>query len=213
MWNKLILFCCVIVVLALIIFISRDTEQGSSLNKGLLFTRQAIKVVMFERNRQTSKTREISARDVDETGDQVVRLKDFLLTQTGGLHIRGIDAVYDRTRSILEVKGPVRIETQGGSHAKLNDLTWDRNKNVARTDNPVRIEETRGVITADSAEFSDQFYSPEPICLKPSKQGTHNPQRQSNIPVERAHGYRQGDDKIGYGKRGKKEGNERISGK
>jgi hypothetical protein len=157
MWNKLILFGCAIIVLAFIVYISKEYEQGSSLGKRSQFSRQAFNVVMFEHNRQNNKTMEVSAREVDETGGQVVHLKDFLLIQTGGVHIRGIDASYDRSSSLLEVKGPVSIETQDGSQAKLNDLSWDRNKNIAHTDNPVRIEGSKGIITADRAEFSDQF--------------------------------------------------------
>ncbi|MGD0819524.1 MAG: LPS export ABC transporter periplasmic protein LptC [Desulfomonilia bacterium] len=157
MWNKLILLTGVIVVLAFIISVSRDNQMAPSLNKGTQPRRQAMNVVMYERNRQNNKTMEVSAREVDETGDQDVRLKDFVLTQTGGLKLSGVDAFYDRAKSILEVKGPVNIETQNGSRARLNNLTWDRVKNFAHTDNPIVIEGESGVITADRAEFSDQF--------------------------------------------------------
>jgi hypothetical protein len=157
MWNKLIVLTGVIVVLAFIISVSRDNQMVPSLNKGPQPRRQAMNVVMYERNRQNNKTMEVSAREVDETGDQDVRLKDFVLTRPGGLKMSGVDAFYDRTKSILEVKGPVTIETQNGSRARLNNLTWDRVKDFAHTDNPIIIEGESGVITADRAEFSDQF--------------------------------------------------------
>lgn len=157
MWNKLILLTVVIVVLAFIISVYRDNQMVPPLNKGPQPRRQAINVVMYERNRQNNKTMEVSAREVDETGDRGVSLKDFVLIQPGGLKMNGVDAFYDRTKSILEVKGPVNIETQNGSRARLNNLTWDRAKDFAHTDNPIIIEGESGVITADRAEFSDQF--------------------------------------------------------
>jgi len=69
----------------------------------------------------------------------------------------GADAFYDRTRSVLEVKGPVNIVTQNGSHASLTGLIWNREKNMARTESPVRLDGDDGVVTADRAEFFDEF--------------------------------------------------------
>jgi hypothetical protein len=157
MWNKLIWFTLVITALAFMVSIFREDEQGPSLNKGTQVKRQAMHVVMFERKHQNGKTMEVSAREVEETGGQVVHLKDFLLTQPGELTMSGIDAIYDRTSSILEVKNQVIIKRVGGSQAILNGLTWNREKDTAHTDNPVRLESKDGIITSDKAEFSDEF--------------------------------------------------------
>jgi hypothetical protein len=157
MWNKLIWFTLVIIALAFFVSISREDEQGTSLNKGTQLKRQAVNVLMFERKLQNGKTMEVSAREVDETGGQVVRLKDFLLTQPGELTMSGTDAIYDRTSSILEVKNQVIIKRVGGSQAILNGLTWNREKDAAHTDNPVRLEGKDGIITSDKAEFSEDF--------------------------------------------------------
>jgi len=157
MWNKLIWFTLVITAVAFMVSISRENEQGPSLNKGTQLKRQAMNVVMFERKHQNGKTMEVSAREVEETGGQVVHLKDFLLTQPGELTMSGTDAIYDRTSSILEVKNQVIIKRAGGSQAILNGLTWNREKNAAHTDNPVRLESKDGIITSDKAEFSDEF--------------------------------------------------------
>jgi hypothetical protein len=157
MWNKLIWFTFATIALAFIVSISRENEQGPSLNKGAQIKRQAMNVVMFERKHQNRKTMEVSAREVEETGGQVVRLKDFLLTQPGELTMSGTEAVYDRTGSILEVRNQVIIKRADGSQAVLNGLFWNREKDAAHTENPVRIEGKEGIITSDKAEFSDEF--------------------------------------------------------
>jgi hypothetical protein len=157
MGNKLIWFTLVIVALVFIVSISRENERGFSLNKGAQLLRLATNVVMFERKHQTGKTLEVSAREVNETGGQVVHLKDFLLTQPGELTMSGTDATYDRTNSMLEVRNQVVIKRVGGSQAILNGLSWNREKDAAHTDNPVRLEGKDGIITSDKAEFSDQF--------------------------------------------------------
>jgi len=157
MWNKLIWFTFATIAIVFIVFLSRENEPGPSLNKGAQIKRQAMNVVMFERKHQNGKTMEVSAREVEETGGQVVRLKDFLLTQPGELTMSGSDAIYDRTGSILEVKNQVIIKMAGGSQAVFNGLTWNREKDAGHTDNPVRLEGKDGIITSDKAEFSDEF--------------------------------------------------------
>jgi hypothetical protein len=159
MWNKLIWLTVATIAIAFIISISQENEQGPSLNKGSQLKRQAMNVVMFERKLQNGKTMEVSAREVEETGGQVVRLKDFLLTQPGELTMSGTDAIYDRTSSILEVKNKVIVKRADGSQAILNGLTWNRLKDSGHTVNPVRLEEKDlgGIITSDKAEFSDEF--------------------------------------------------------
>jgi hypothetical protein len=157
MWNKLICFTLFIIAVAFIVSISRENEQGSSLNKGAQLKRQAMNVVMFERKHQGGKIIEVSAREVDETGGQVVHLMDFLLTQPGELTMSGTEAIYDRATSILEVKNQVMIKRVGGSQAILSGLIWNREKDAAHTDNPVRFEGKEGIITSDKAEFSDEF--------------------------------------------------------
>jgi hypothetical protein len=159
MRNKLILFLGALIALALAYSMSSQDEQGPPLNKALQITRQAFNVVMFERKRATGKTLEVSAREVDETGGQVVRLKDFRLKQSGGLSLKGKDANYDRSRSLLEIKGLVDFETENGYQGSLKDLTWDRGKDRGRTDNPVHFAGSDGSITADRAEFSQGFTS------------------------------------------------------
>ncbi len=157
MWNKLIWFTLATIALVFIVSISRENEQGPSFNKGAQIKRQAMNVVMFERKHQNGKTMEVSAREVDETGGQVVRLKDFVLTQPGELTMSGTDAIYDRTGSILEVKNQVIIRRADGSQAVLNGLSWNRAKDAGHTVNPVRIEGKEGIITSDKAEFFDEF--------------------------------------------------------
>jgi hypothetical protein len=157
MWNKFIRFMIVIIAAAFIVSISRENEEPPSLKKGVQLKRQAMNVVMFERKNQDGKTMEVSAREVDETGGQVVHLKDFYLMQPGELSMFGKEAIYDRTSSILEVRDQVVIKREDGSRAILNGLTWDRRKDAAHTDNPVKIESKDGIITSDKAEFSDEF--------------------------------------------------------
>lgn len=157
MWNKAVWFIGVIIAVAFIVSISRENEQEPSLNKGTQLKRQALNVVMFERKHQNGKIMEVSAREVDETGGQVVHLKDFLLTQPGELTMSGTDAIYDLASSLLVVKNQVIIKRFGGSQAIVNGLTWNREKNAGHTDNPVRLEEKEGIITSDKAEFSDDF--------------------------------------------------------
>jgi len=157
MWNKIILLTCVVIILVFVVSLLQRSEQGQSLIKGKQIKRQAMNVVMYERKRGNGKTMEVSAREVDETGEGISHLKDFSLMQKGGVRLDGVDAFYDRTRSVLEVKGPVNIVTQNGSRASLTGLTWEREKDVARTDNPVRVDGEDGVITADKAEFSEDF--------------------------------------------------------
>jgi len=157
MWNKLIWFTFATIAIAFIVFLSRENEPGPSLNKGAQIKRQAMNVVMFERKHQNGKTMEVSAREVEETGGQVVHLKDFLLTQPGELTMSGSEAFYDRTGSILEVKNQVIIKRAGGSQAVLNGLFWNRAKDAGHTVNPVRFEGKEGIITSDKAEFSDKF--------------------------------------------------------
>jgi hypothetical protein len=157
MWNKLILFSCLIAVLVLISHFFQQNDQGPQANRSYELSRQASGVVMFERKRTGGKTLEVSAREADETGNLKVLLKDFQVTDQSGLRLSGDDATYDRVRSILDVKGPVSIETQDGSRARLNGLVWDRDKNFAYTDNPVMVEGKDGIITAERAEFFDGF--------------------------------------------------------
>ena len=84
MWNKLIVLTGVIVVLAFIISVSRDNQMGPSLNKGPQPRRQAMNVVMYERNRQNNKTMEVSAREVDETGIRTCVSKTLSLHRPAG---------------------------------------------------------------------------------------------------------------------------------
>ena len=144
MWNKLIWFTLATIALAFIVSISRENEQGPSFNKGGQIKRQAMNVVMFERKHQNGKTMEVSAREVEETGGQVVHLKDFLLTQPGELTMSGTEAIYDRTGSILEVKNQVIIKRAGGSQAVLNGLFWNRAKDAGHTDKSSKDRGKRG---------------------------------------------------------------------
>jgi len=157
MWYKYVLVLAVIVIIALIILFSQNEEMGSPLKSGYTLTRSATNVVMFERKKDTGKTMVVSAKEVVETGDQVAYLKDFHLVQQKGVKINGKDAIYDRNRSILEVKGPVNIETKDGSQVLLTGFVWDRESQKAFSKNPVKLEGQEGIIVADAAEFSDEF--------------------------------------------------------
>lgn len=159
MWNKLFWLSGIILALALFIYLSRGTDQGStnSTRDPATITRQADRVVMFERKRESGKVLEVSARQVDETDAQVAHLKDFILTQSDDLSLSGSEAVYDRTRSVLELKGRVHIKRSDGSRAVVDGLLWDRHTGVAHTDNPLSYEGNTGLITADKAEFADDF--------------------------------------------------------
>ncbi len=159
MWNKLFWFSGIAIALALVIYLSRYNDQGStnSTEGPAMITRQADRVVMFERKRESGKVLEVSARQVDETDGNVARLKDFILTQSDDLSLSGSEAVYDRARSVLELKGKVTIKRSDGSLAAVDGLLWDRRAGVAHTDKPVSYEGNNGLITADRAEFADDF--------------------------------------------------------
>lgn len=158
MSSKLIWSACAMIALLFVILLFRDRDQ-SSLNsdKEPQITRQANRVVMFERKRDNGRVLEISAREVDETTGQVAHLRDFILTQPGELTLSGSEAVYDRARAVLELKGKVLIKKTDGSQAVVDGLVWDRKDDVARTDNPVSYQGSDGFIRADRAEFSDEF--------------------------------------------------------
>jgi lipopolysaccharide assembly outer membrane protein LptD (OstA) len=157
MWYKYVIVMAVVVIIALVILSSQNKEQGISLNRDHALTRSATNVVMFERKKDTGKTMVVSAKEVVETGDQVAYLKDFRLVQQKGVKMIGKDATYDRNRSILEVKGPLSMETKDGAQAQLNGFVWDRESQKAYTRNPVKLEGQEGTIVADRAEFSDEF--------------------------------------------------------
>jgi len=157
MSNKLIWSAGVIIVLAIVIFLNRENGQAPSSGKGPGITRQANRVVMFERKRESGKVLEVSAREVDETEDQVAHLRDYTLTHSGDLTLSGSEAVYDRNRSVLELKGKVTMKRTNGDQAEVVGLLWDRKAGTAHTDNPVSYRGGTGFITADRAEFSQDF--------------------------------------------------------
>jgi hypothetical protein len=155
MWYKLTL--AVFLIVALVILSVQNREQVSLLNQYRTLTRQATNVVMYERKRDTGKSMVVSAKDLREIGERISYLKNFQILQQKGLKMSGEDAAYDRKLSVLNVKGPLQIETADGARAQLNGLTWDREHKMASTANPIRLVNKDGIIVADRAEFSDEF--------------------------------------------------------
>lgn len=157
MWIKMILLACAVFIAGLIfsVFHEQDQEQSVALKPAL--TRSATSVVMIERRKDGSRTMEVSARSVEETGNQLTHLKDYRLRLSNGASLDGKDAFYDSRNSMVKMVGPIGIMTKDGDRATLKDLTWDRNQHSARTENPVRLEGENGIITADRAEFEDDF--------------------------------------------------------
>jgi hypothetical protein len=154
MWYKLTLAVFLIIAL---ITISQEKEQEALPGKDRTITRHATNIVMYERKRDTGKSMVVSAKELIETGDRISQLKDFRMAQQKGVTLSGRDATYDREDSILEVKGPLDIETADGTKAKLDGLIWNRESRKAFTPNPVNLVNKDGIIKADRAEFSEEF--------------------------------------------------------
>jgi hypothetical protein len=163
MWVKLL---SALVLLALILgigFIAKngDREQtdvaGQDTGAAQQPSRAAGGVVMYEKKPDSGASLVIRAASAIESKDNVVVLEEFRLEQSNGLKLTGDRARYDTGRSLLDIIGPVRVNTADGWQADLDGLTWDRTTKKASTDRPLVVEGAQGTITADRGEFFDDF--------------------------------------------------------
>lgn len=154
---KFLLFACVVLLMIFFFSSSQEPDQGTQLSGKESMSRRSTNVVMVERSLKSGHTMEISAREVEETPDQVVRFRDFIIEQKEGPRLSGMDATYDRKSSVLTIHGPLTIGAGDGARVQIDGLSWDREKNTAYTARPVRFEGWDSIITADRAAFSDGF--------------------------------------------------------
>lgn len=119
--------------------------------------RSARNIIMHEKRNDSDVLTTFRAQRVIEQKDHIVTLADFEISQSDGLRIAGVEADYDMERSVLQVKGPVTVDTNDGRRAFLDGLVWDRQSQKATTDNPVKVVGAEGIIEAERAEFHEGF--------------------------------------------------------
>ncbi len=163
MWVKPL---SALVLLALVLgigFIARDDDPertdaaGRDTDAAEQPSRAAGGVVMYETKPDSGASLVIRAASATEGKDKVVVLEEFRLEQSNGLELTGDRARYDTDRSLLDIIGPVRVNTADGWQADLDGLTWDRATRKASTDRPLVVKGAQGTITADRGEFFDDF--------------------------------------------------------
>lgn len=163
MWVKL-LSALVLLALALgigLIAGNDDQERTDAAGRGTGAAEQPSRaaggVVMYETKPDSGASLVIRAASATESTDNVVVLEEFSLEQSNGLKLTGDRARYDADRSLLDIVGPVRVNTTDGWQADLDGLTWDRKTSKASTDRPLVVRGAQGTITADRGEFFDDF--------------------------------------------------------
>ncbi|HON37534.1 MAG TPA: hypothetical protein PLY57_02055 [Deltaproteobacteria bacterium] len=165
MWVKLLSALILLVLIVGIGYIARDGDQeqadaggpGTGTGTGEQPSRAAGGIVMYETKPDSGSSLVIHAASATEDKDRVVVLEEFRLEQSNGLRLTGDRARYDADRSLLDIIGPVRVNTADGWQADLDGLTWDRKTKKASTDKPLVVKGAQGTITADRGEFFDDF--------------------------------------------------------
>ena len=163
MWVKLL---SAFVLLGLVLgigFIVQDNDRertdaaGPGTGSAEQPARTAGGIVMYETKPDSGSSLVIHVASATEGRDRVVVLEEFRLEQSNGLKLTGDRARYDSDRALLDIIGPVRVNTADGWQADLNGLTWDRKTKKASTDRPLVVKGAQGTITADRGEFFDDF--------------------------------------------------------
>jgi len=154
MWFKWFGALAIIILIAIIVIDKEDTAQQVQI---MPILRSAQQIIMHEKKRDSDITTLIEASSITEQPDNLIHLDTFDLTQSNGLRIAGIKAVYDMNDSVLTITGPVTLEMNNGRRAELEGLIWDRKSHKAFTSNPVLVKGVEGTIRASRAEFQNDF--------------------------------------------------------
>ncbi|MBN2299334.1 MAG: LPS export ABC transporter periplasmic protein LptC [Deltaproteobacteria bacterium] len=154
MWFKWLGALVIIILIGIIVIEKEDTVQQI---QTMPILRSAQQIIMHEKKIDSDITTLIEASSITEQPDNMIHLDTFDLTQSDGLRIAGIEAVYNMNDSILTITGPVTIEMNNGRRANLEGLVWDRKSQKAFTPNPVVVTGIEGTIRANKAEFQNDF--------------------------------------------------------
>ncbi|HNY65062.1 MAG TPA: hypothetical protein PKM41_06455 [Deltaproteobacteria bacterium] len=159
MWTRLlIVLIIVLAIFAGAYYVQKEpSEAGRQATTGPRVLKEAKNVVMYERKTDSGKSLVIRARTVTQLSESEFLMDEFLVDRSDGTKIEGRRARYDTDKNVIEVTGPMTVDTADGWKARVTDLVWDRKEEHAVTSKPVLVEGADGTIRADRAEFFDDF--------------------------------------------------------
>ncbi len=150
----------VAVILIGVVFLAVDRPEPAerpAVKPETKLVRLAKGLSMQENDLTSGDKLQISATQLTETADNLVKLENFTLTQNRETTISGQDAVYDTADGIITINGPLKIDGVDGLSADMDGLVWDRKSGEAQTTQPVSAQNGSSLITASRAEFHDNF--------------------------------------------------------
>jgi LPS export ABC transporter protein LptC len=154
MWYKL-LFALFLAVIGITFFLSQGWDPVVDKKKATSQTtvRALQNVCMLEKDLEKNTLVRACTESVIQYSNNTIIFNKFDLFTDKGDHLKGEKGQYNINRSILNVMGPVIIETKDGDKAYADGLTLDRKSNTMKTNSPVRIEAKKITIEANKAEF------------------------------------------------------------
>ncbi|MRR14557.1 hypothetical protein EG833_03840 [archaeon] len=159
MWAKIlsVVFIVAFIFIGLSYKKTLPESQKPGDNAQTPIMREASNVIMYEKRLDSNKMFVIHAQSVKQETNELFAMNAFSVNRSDGMKITGNLARYDTGASVLRILGPITIITSDGWQASLTDLVWDRSNKHAFTDKPVKVDGEKGTITADRAEFFDDF--------------------------------------------------------
>ncbi len=157
MWYKWAIPALILLLSFLIYSDSRNSTSNPDLVPPCKLVRSAKGISMFETSLSGRQKLTITASELEENEDNIIRLKDFYIRRNDGLNIHGNQAEYITAEHLLNISGEVRVTTADGLDARMQDLAWNRQNGQAHTDNPLTVENRGTRIRGNRAEFYDNF--------------------------------------------------------
>jgi hypothetical protein len=161
MWTRLLVAVIVVLFLSAGAYVmKRDpvpAVEGVPRDMEAQALKVARNVVMYEKRSDTDKTFVIRARTVTQQSENLFFMDAFRMDRSDGMKIEGGHANYDTDTNRIDVAGPMIVSTPDGWRAELTDVSWDRKNKHAETRKPVTVQGVKGILTADRAEFFNDF--------------------------------------------------------
>lgn len=160
MWAKVLFSFFLVLFILAGVFFMRDEEDRTDVRQvqgKASPVREAKNIVMYEKRQDSDWVFVVRAKHLVQETNDLFTILNFRMDRSDGMKIAGGKAKYNSETSLLEVVGPMTIDTTDGWRVALTDLVWDRSREYAVTDNPVSVQGRKGSLRGNRAEFFDDF--------------------------------------------------------